>query len=266
MSKTVKCLRCGNNVSYEEKDENFFGKCKSCGNVCALNQDYNDILLETKQREDTSKIFEYIMIATLSFSIIAFAFTALIGFVFFGLCIAMEVVWKRYKGMPPSTQKQYNNLRAKLRCNDAEGWYVLREEDRDVPQRDAILAGSQDAIIDGLLCILDTEFENMYLIGIDTLHEQCKTAILEATSAYEDGVRSGKPPRVIVLFLILNLASGLLESGVFHVYRGLLGMEGMDIQKAWEHCGQELMSKGFIAADELDEARDDLENSIAQVG
>ncbi len=147
MNKTIKCLHCGNDIPYEEKDENFFGKCKECGKICALNKDYNDILDEMKIREDTSKIYEYVMIVAFFSGIASIAFrtwqTDILGVILIGICIAVEVAWKRYKATPPSTQKQYNSLRAKLRCNDAEGWYVLREEDRDVPRRATILAANE---------------------------------------------------------------------------------------------------------------------------
>ena len=63
-------------------------------------------------------------------------------------------------------------------------------------------------------------------------------------------IHKGKPPRVVALYLTMNVARDYLASGKFHVYRGRLSMPGQGLDVVNRYCCEELEKLGQITPDE----------------
>lgn len=77
---------------------------------------------------------------------------------------------------------------------------------------------------------------------------------------------AGNPPRDVVLFAITEISSSLLSSGQYHVYRGVLSMEGAGIRSTVGIAIGELVKSGFADEEEAKERRAQLTTAIKEVG
>jgi hypothetical protein len=63
-------------------------------------------------------------------------------------------------------------------------------------------------------------------------------------------IHEGKPPRVVALYLTMNVARDFLASGRFHVYRERLSMPGQGLDVVNRCCCDELEKLDQITPDE----------------
>lgn len=79
-------------------------------------------------------------------------------------------------------------------------------------------------------------------------------------------VRSGKTPRATALWLMMNVARDYLASGMFHIYRGRLSMQGAALKSINMYCLDELTKLGLMTAEERNSALKATNEDIGAVG
>ena len=79
-------------------------------------------------------------------------------------------------------------------------------------------------------------------------------------------IHNGKPPRVIALFLMMNVARDFLASGTFHIFRGRLSMSGGALKWMNAYCLDELTKLGEMTAEEKTAALKATNEDIRAVG
>jgi hypothetical protein len=88
----------------------------------------------------------------------------------------------------------------------------------------------------------------------------------DAEVAIIQSIRAGNSPRDLVLYAIVQAAKQMLSTGQYHIYRGVLGMEGNDIRAASAIALAELIKSGFTDEAGAREQRDLMSYLIANVG
>lgn len=79
-------------------------------------------------------------------------------------------------------------------------------------------------------------------------------------------VKQGVSPRVQVYNAITNLAGDLVESGHYHVYRGVLDTVGEELLRLFDLATDELVQLGTIDAKFAKKQKAELRKSIKSVG
>jgi hypothetical protein len=79
-------------------------------------------------------------------------------------------------------------------------------------------------------------------------------------------IHNGKPPRVIALFLMMNVARDNLALGMFHISRGRLSMPGGALKWMNAYCLDELTKLGEMTAEEKVAALKATNEDIGAVG
>ena len=79
-------------------------------------------------------------------------------------------------------------------------------------------------------------------------------------------VKEGVSPRVQVYNAIANLAGDLVESGEYHVYRGVLNQEGQDLLRLFDTAIDRLAQNGAIDSNYADTQKAGIRKSIKSVG
>ncbi len=82
----------------------------------------------------------------------------------------------------------------------------------------------------------------------------------------DKSVKAGNAPRTIVLYAIVQNCKSRLSGGRFHVYRGVLGLEGQGYQAVFETALNELTKGGFVNQEQADEQRELLRQEIREWG
>jgi hypothetical protein len=103
-------------------------------------------------------------------------------------------------------------------------------------------------------------------LGIEIITPRIVEDILSWRNQIRKDVGSGKTPRAIVLYLMMNVARDYLASGTFHIYRGHLSMRGEALQSINMHCLNELTKLGLMTAEERDAALSATNKDIRAVG
>jgi hypothetical protein len=88
----------------------------------------------------------------------------------------------------------------------------------------------------------------------------------DSEAAIIQSIRAGNSPRDLVYHAIVQAAKQMLSTGQYHVYRGVLGMEGNDIRAASAIALGELIRSGFTDEAGAKAQRDLLSSLIADVG
>jgi hypothetical protein len=73
-------------------------------------------------------------------------------------------------------------------------------------------------------------------------------------------------PQNLVLLIITNVIAELLPTGQYHIYRGILNMEGQGLLELWHYAVDELQKSGFYTAEEAKEDNVWIEKQIKEVG
>jgi len=68
--------------------------------------------------------------------------------------------------------------------------------------------------------------------------------ILDWSKEIKADIQKGKPPRVIALYLMMNVVRDHLASGKFHIWRGKLSMQGQALKGMNAYCLDELVKLG----------------------
>ncbi len=117
-----------------------------------------------------------------------------------------------------------------------------------------------------LLIIDDPKRELGGRIATDIVTPKVVRDILDWSKNVERVIHNGKPPRVLALFLMMNVARDYLGSGRFHIYRGTLSMQGHALKGMNAYCLGELAKLGHFTDEERRAALRATNEDIAEVG
>ncbi len=73
-------------------------------------------------------------------------------------------------------------------------------------------------------------------------------------------------PDQLALILITNVLAEHLQSGQFHVYRGILGMVGQDMLKLWDIAAKDIRKLGYHTEEEMQKELTWIREQIKQMG
>ncbi len=103
-------------------------------------------------------------------------------------------------------------------------------------------------------------------LAIDIVTPKVIDDILRWAKQISGEIRNGKPPRVIALYLTMNVVRDNLASGMFHIYRGRLSMQGDALKWMNGYCLDELTKLGQMTAEEKIAAVKATKEDIGAVG
>ena len=103
-------------------------------------------------------------------------------------------------------------------------------------------------------------------IAIEIITPNVIDEILGWAKQISGDIHKGRPPRVIALYLMMNVVRDNLASGMFHIYRGRLSMQGEALKWMNAYCLDELTKLGQMTADEKIAARKATNEDIGAVG
>ena len=83
-------------------------------------------------------------------------------------------------------------------------------------------------------------------LGADLVARQVREDVFRGVDQAKREIHEGKPPRVVALYVTMNVARDYLASGRFHVHRGLLSMSGEGLEALNLYCCEELEKLGQI--------------------
>ncbi len=73
-------------------------------------------------------------------------------------------------------------------------------------------------------------------------------------------------PRNLILLLITNAIAEVLPTGHYHIYRGVLGLEGQNMLKLYDYAVNELEKNGYHSPEAAKEDKDWIREQIKDVG
>jgi hypothetical protein len=82
----------------------------------------------------------------------------------------------------------------------------------------------------------------------------------------DDISNNSKPPRAIALWLMANVTRNYLASGHYHIYRGMLSMQGQALRGMAFYCFGELTKIGQMTEEEKTAALKTIAEEIREVG
>lgn len=103
-------------------------------------------------------------------------------------------------------------------------------------------------------------------IATDIVMPKVVSDVLTWSKSIEKDIQDGKPPRVLALFLTMNVVRDYLASGRFHIYRGRLSMQGAALKGMNAYCLNELTKLGQMTTEEQRAALQATNSDIAAVG
>ncbi|MGJ5043121.1 hypothetical protein [Bradyrhizobium sp. HKCCYLRH1062] len=103
-------------------------------------------------------------------------------------------------------------------------------------------------------------------IALDIIMPKVERDVLGWSKNIGREVNDGKPPRVLALFMMMNVVRDYLASGRFHVVRGRLSMQGSALKGLNAYCLTELAKLGAMTADDVRAASKATNEEIAVVG
>ena len=114
----------------------------------------------------------------------------------------------------------------------------------------------------------DTFAKQNLLISADSVLSQLESRIIspDARKLLLSSIEAGNSPRDVILYAIAQMAKSLLGSGQFHVYRGILNMEGTAIRAAFYIAIDELLKSGILNREQAAAERAEVEAAIKQAG
>lgn len=116
-------------------------------------------------------------------------------------------------------------------------------------------------VLDELECTLDCS-------GFRIIRQEVEDMILAHRREFASMVRQGTPPRQWVLGAVSNVAAQHVESGQYHMYRGLLSPmgPGEHFLRIYDAMADELVRMGVLEADFAAEQKAGLRENIKSVG
>jgi hypothetical protein len=118
------------------------------------------------------------------------------------------------------------------------------------------------------LNVLDELSLELQMEAFETVHRQIENTMLGDCKKVVSKVKEGTSPRHLVYFAIANLAGDHLESGAYHIYRGVLNPLGLgcDFLRLFNMAIDRLLKEGAISEKEAKEQKAGIKESIKCVG
>ncbi len=111
----------------------------------------------------------------------------------------------------------------------------------------------------------DTKFN--HCVGFKLVREYLERIVHSDPGAVAKKVREGLSPRQITYSLIANVSGDMLESGDYHVYRGVLNpMVGEDLLRVFDGATDEGVAMGAEPAEKAERNKAAIRKNIANVG
>lgn len=116
--------------------------------------------------------------------------------------------------------------------------------------------------------ILDEISCDINLSGFEVVHEPIKNLIISDMNKFVETVKKSPSIRVWVLSAVANMTGDAMESGEFHVYRGVLNPTGPGkaLLKAFCYCLDGLVKEGQISSANAEKQKETLRKNIAEIG
>jgi len=118
----------------------------------------------------------------------------------------------------------------------------------------------------GALDQAEFELNKICMGGLDEAISKVRYFVNNDGNTVRLAVDSGQPPNYFVYKMIGIDLQNHLASGHLHVYRGVLGMQGNEILKAFHYCIAEMKKAQFQDENELNMAESALIQAIREVG
>lgn len=118
------------------------------------------------------------------------------------------------------------------------------------------------------LRILEEENNKWVCAGFDLVKSYVEKSILSHTRQFLDDVRKGRSIRKYVYATIANISGDMVESGQYHIYRGVLNPmgPGEDLLKIFDSAIDELVILGDLDKEYAQEQKQEIRKSIQDVG
>lgn len=98
------------------------------------------------------------------------------------------------------------------------------------------------------------------------LTQELRKLLINNSDSLRKTMNSGLTAEDVVFNALLSLTNRSLCYGEYHVYRGILGIEGNEIKKQNEICIQRLLKLGQWSKEDAQTYRDELRQNISEVG
>lgn len=111
--------------------------------------------------------------------------------------------------------------------------------------------------------------ELIHLSGplLDLLLETVKKWKQNHVDDYAAQVRGGESHEAFIYNYLVHATADKLESGHYHVYRGVLGMEGMQYKSLFEHAINTMVARGGYTKEWADKnLRETVSKGIKEIG
>ena len=104
--------------------------------------------------------------------------------------------------------------------------------------------------------------------GFDLVKQHVEKSILSDTEQFMDVVRKGRSVRKYVYSMIANVSGDMVESGHYHIYRGILNPmgPGEDLLKIFDSAMDELVKLGDTDKKNADEQKEAVRKNMANMG
>jgi hypothetical protein len=103
-------------------------------------------------------------------------------------------------------------------------------------------------------------------IGLQIVDQHIVNAILSSPTAAKKFIHEGEKPRVLALRILNNITSDHVSCGQYHIYRGILSMQGNGLRSLWQYTMDELEKLGALTPETKREATADIAQRIKEVG
>lgn len=122
--------------------------------------------------------------------------------------------------------------------------------------------------VKAVLGVLDEADQKFDCHVFQTVKSQIEKGVLSQSDAVRAKIQNGLSPRQAVYSMIANMAGDLVESGNYHVYRGVLNplTGGEDLLRIFDASVDEMVQCGAVGADEAAEQKAGVRENIKSVG
>ena len=126
-----------------------------------------------------------------------------------------------------------------------------------------ILAPKEVRTVLSVLDELSLEFNSD---AFQTIRRQIEDAMLRDSKKVVNQVKEGASPKELVYYAIANFAGDYIESGEYHVYRGILNPTGEDFLRIFDRAVDKLVKIGSVNIEDGKEQKAGIRKNIRSVG
>jgi hypothetical protein len=119
-----------------------------------------------------------------------------------------------------------------------------------------------------VLKLLDEAELSVNSPAFSLIKKHIKTGISKFPDKIVENLKESQSPQQIVYLMIANTAGDQLETGIYHMYRGVLNPldSGPELLRIYNFAIDELVRIGYMSEKEAEENRSGLHENIRNVG